>query len=149
MTDSNLQLSSLNLVVQDLDATADFYRLLGVEIADENIWRTSTGAHHLDLKLPGGFGLDFDSPALAKVYNAGFREQPRTGGGVVIGFRVESRETVDEKYSLLTNAGYQGAQAPYDTFWGARYAIVEDPDGNHIGIMSPSDPARRSAPPDI
>jgi uncharacterized glyoxalase superfamily protein PhnB len=34
-------------------------------------------------------------------------------------------------------------------FWGARYAIVEDPDGNHVGVMSPSDPDRRRAPPDL
>jgi len=28
--------------------------------------------------------------------------------------------------------------------WGARYAVVEDPDGNALGIMSPVDPDRRS-----
>jgi len=38
-------------------------------------------------------------------------------------------------------------QAPYDAFWGARYAIVEDPDGNAVGLMSPIDPDRRTAPP--
>jgi len=27
--------------------------------------------------------------------------------------------------------------------------IVEDPDGNHVGVMSASDPARRTEPPDI
>jgi len=31
----------------------------------------------------------------------------------------------------------------------ANYAIVEDPDGNHVGVMSASDPARRTVPPDI
>ena len=36
-----------------------------------------------------------------------------------------------------------------DTFFGARYAIVADPDGRSVGIMSPIDPARRSAPPEI
>jgi hypothetical protein len=41
------------------------------------------------------------------------------------------------------------AQPPFDAFWGARYAIVEDPDGNHIGLMSPSDPALRTAPPKV
>jgi hypothetical protein len=30
---------------------------------------------------------------------------------------------------------------------GARYAIVTDPDGNSVGIMSPVDRERRSAPP--
>jgi len=40
-------------------------------------------------------------------------------------------------------------QPPFDAFWGARYAIVEDPDGNVIGFQSPSDPERRTAPPGI
>jgi len=43
----------------------------------------------------------------------------------------------------LTGAGFRAQQAPYDAFWGARYAVVEDPDGNAVGLMSPSDPDRR------
>ena len=39
-------------------------------------------------------------------------------------------------------------QAPYDAFWGGRFAIVEDPDGNPVGLMSPNDPAMRTAPPE-
>ena len=46
--------------------------------------------------------------------------------------------------TCVTGAGYRGQQPPYDAFWGARYAVVEDPDGNAVGIMSPSDPDRRS-----
>ena len=45
--------------------------------------------------------------------------------------------------------GHKTSQPPFDPFWGARYAIVEDPDGNCIGFMSPSDPARRGPPPDL
>jgi len=33
----------------------------------------------------------------------------------------------------------------YDAFRGARYAIVEDPDGNSFGLMSPIDAARKSS----
>jgi hypothetical protein len=62
----------------------------------------------------------------------------------VLGFKVESRERVDEIYADLTAAGYRGQQPPYDAFWGARYAVIEDPDGNAVGIMSPVDPDRRS-----
>ena len=51
-------------------------------------------------------------------------------------------------YADLTGAGYAGQQPPYDAFWGARYAVVEDPDGNPVGLMSPLDPAYRSAPPE-
>ena len=38
-------------------------------------------------------------------------------------------------------------QEPYDAFWGARYAVVSDPDGNGVGIMSPIDPAQRRDEP--
>jgi predicted enzyme related to lactoylglutathione lyase len=38
---------------------------------------------------------------------------------------------------------------PWDAFWGSRYAIVADPDGNHVGIMSPSEPKRRYQGPEL
>ena len=34
-------------------------------------------------------------------------------------------------------AGHRSHLAPFDAFWGARYAVVLDPDGNRIGISSP------------
>jgi hypothetical protein len=37
------------------------------------------------------------------------------------------------------SAGYDTGQCPYDTFWGARYAIVGDQYGQHVGIMSSSE----------
>ena len=58
----------------------------------------------------------------------------------VLGFNVDSRERVDQIYNDLTGAGYHGQQEPFDAFWGARYAVVEDPDGNAVRIMSPVDP---------
>jgi uncharacterized glyoxalase superfamily protein PhnB len=66
---------------------------------------------------------------------------------VVVGFALPSREAVDERYAALTAAGHAGRQPPFDAFWGARYAIVADPDGNHIGLMSPLDPAQKHWPP--
>jgi uncharacterized glyoxalase superfamily protein PhnB len=67
-------------------------------------------------------------------------------GKVVVGFKMPSREAVDIHYSDLTAAGYVGLQPPYDAFWGARYAIIEDPDGIAVGLMSPIDPARKTPP---
>ncbi len=142
-------LNQLDLVVRDMEASIAFYRALGVEIPETAIWRTKTGAHHVDLTMPGGFTLHFDSAALAKEYDRGWREPTGSGTRNVVGFRVASREDVDRIHAELVALGHPSAQPPYDTFWGARYAIVEDPDGNHVGIMSESDPARRSAPPDI
>jgi uncharacterized glyoxalase superfamily protein PhnB len=67
----------------------------------------------------------------------------------VLTFKVDSREEVDLIHGKLTGLGHRSSQPPFDAFWGARYAIVEDPDGNHIGLMSDSDPARRGAPPGL
>ena len=65
----------------------------------------------------------------------------------MVGFFFDSREAVDECYADLTGAGYDGRQPPFDAFWGARYAIVADPDGHDVGLMSPMDEERRSWPP--
>lgn len=140
-------LNQLDIVVRDMDAALAFYRRLGLEIPDTVVWRTESGAHHVDLQLPNGFYLHLDSVALAKAFNRGWPEVPGTGAQAIVGFALPSREAVDERYAELVAAGYTGRQEPYDTFWGARYAVIEDPDGNHVGLMSPLDPARRRAPP--
>jgi uncharacterized glyoxalase superfamily protein PhnB len=67
----------------------------------------------------------------------------------VLTFSVTAREDVDRIHDTLKGLGYPGAQAPWDAFWGSRYAIICDPDGNHIGIMSPMDASRRAPPPDL
>jgi uncharacterized glyoxalase superfamily protein PhnB len=87
--------------------------------------------------------VDLDSTSFAQKWDAGW-----TGGtGVVIGFKVDSRHDVDEVVAALVADGIPVQQAPFDAFWGARYAVVSDPDGNGVGIMSPIDPATRSEPP--
>lgn len=69
-------------------------------------------------------------------------------GRVVVGFRVATRGEVDDVYRDMTGAGYRRLQEPWDAFWGARYAIIEDPEGIAVGVMSPVSPGRTSPPPD-
>lgn len=142
-------LDQINLVAADMEATLAFYRALGLDIPDTAIWRTASGAHHVDLKMPGGFELAFDSAALARAYNAGWKPAADGGARSVLSFRVASRDEVDRTHAKLTALGHTSAQEPYDTFWGSRYAILEDPDGNHVGLMSEPDPSRRRPAPDL
>jgi uncharacterized glyoxalase superfamily protein PhnB len=142
-------LNQVDLVVRDMEAALAFYRALGVDIPDAAIWRTATGIHHVDIRMPGGLIVHFDSHALARVYDRGWREPSGTGTRNVLSFAVSSRAEVDRIHDRLTGLGYRSAQPPYDAFWGARYAIVEDPDGNHIGLMSARDLARQTPPPDL
>ena len=137
MADKRPVLSQLNLVVNDVNASATFYRHLGVEFDD-------AGSEHRNAVDCGALHFDLDSRSFARVWNSGAAsERP----AVVIGFDVASRAEVDRLYDELTSAGYRGQQRPYDAFFGARYAVVEDPDGNPVGLMSPIDPERRTWPP--
>jgi uncharacterized glyoxalase superfamily protein PhnB len=128
----------LNLVVTDMDASVAFYRRLGLTIPDtDSQWQN----HHRTATVPNGIDLDLDSSEFAQYWNQGWQR-----GMGVLGFEVDSRERVDETYRDLVEAGYRGQQPPYDAFWGARYAVIEDPDGNAVGIMSPVNPDERSQP---
>ena len=77
----------------------------------------------------------------------GLERQPDLQGRIVLGFSVVTRNEVDRLYTELTGAGYAGLAPPYDAVWGARYAIVEDPNDVAVGVMSPIDPARKTWPP--
>jgi uncharacterized glyoxalase superfamily protein PhnB len=143
MSDSAPDLHMLNVIVGDMPASLEFYRRLGVAVPDGG---TEPGAH-VQLRMPSGFSLELDTAESARVWHAGWRADPASAG-VVIGFALPGREAVDERYAELTSAGYQGRQPPFDAFWGARYAIVADPDGNDVGLMSPVDESRRTWPPE-
>lgn len=142
-------LDQLNLVVRDMDRAIAFYRALGMALPDDAIWRTESGAHHVVMRMPDGFELALDSHALAETYNAGWQPVAGSGSRAVVGFRLADAEAVDATYASLTALGHEGVQPPYYTFWGSRYAIVADPDGNHVGLMGPPEAAHRTGPPAI
>ena len=145
-------LNQVNIVSRDPDRSVAFYRRLGVDIPDGNVWRTASGAHHINANEPDAAGyihLDIDSTAFAQRWNAGWSGRADLAGRVVVGFGVPTRDDVDAIYRDMTAAGHRGLQPPVDAFWGARYAIVEDPDGIAVGLMSPIDAARKSPPPEV
>ena len=142
-------LDQLNLVVADMGRSIDFYRAIGLDIPDDAVWRTDTGAHHVVMKMPDGFELALDSHALAETYNAGWRAFDGAGNRTVMSFRYADAAEVDAVHERVVGLGHSSSQAPFYTFWGSRYAIVADPDGNHVGLMSPPDRAHRGAPPKI
>ena len=137
-------LKQINFVVRDMDAAVAFYRRLGLDIkASPGAW----GQHHISHNPEEGADIDFDSEWSLGVWNAGAKKAG-TNGANVIGFEVATREAVDELYAHMVDGGYPGLQPPYDANWGVRFAVVEDPDGNSIGISSPVDPATRKPWPD-
>ena len=67
-----------------MEASAAFYRRLGMEIED-------SGPDHRSATNAGALDFDLDSRSFAKVWNSAARDAPC----VVIGFGVASREEVD------------------------------------------------------
>jgi catechol 2,3-dioxygenase-like lactoylglutathione lyase family enzyme len=138
-----IRLDQVNLVVQDVPASRAFYARLGLDFGDEPdpVW----DAHHVSARHGDTtpLDLDLDSVTFAAKWNRG----GSGGSGAILGFKVESRADVDALVAALAADGVPVQQEPYDAFWGARYAVVSDPDGNGVGIMSPVDPARRSEAP--
>ena len=136
----------LNLISDDLDATVRFYRQLGIRLGDPA--RNAVGeAFHASGPGGGGAQLEGDSSAFARVWNQGWQQEADLNGRVVVGLRVADRAEVDRLYGEIVAAGHKGLQPPFDAFWGARYAIVEDPNGLAVGLMSPRDGRHRAPPP--
>jgi uncharacterized glyoxalase superfamily protein PhnB len=143
-------LDQINIVSGNLDASIAFYRRLGVEIPEQRVWRPNGEPQHASAEIQnarGAIDLDLDSCTFAALWNSGWRGHAELRGRIVVGFKLPSRNAVDETYADLTSRGHRGLQPPYDAFWGSRYAIVEDPDGVAVGLMSPPEDQHRGAPP--
>lgn len=138
-----IRLDQVNLIARDVEASRAFYSRLGLDFGDERDpvwWNHHVGALHGE---HSPIDVDLDSLSFVQKWDAGWPG----GAGVVIGFKVDSRQEVDDLVAALVAEGVPVQQDPFDAFWGARYAVVSDPDGNGVGIMSPIDPAMRSEPP--
>lgn len=133
--------AQVNLVIADMERSMAFYRLLGVEVGD---MPTPWGAHHRTItNVKDDVTVEFDS-AVSVVNWAPAWDSVRTG--TVIGFVVDSDDEVDAAVEMLAGEGHRVLQPPHDAFFGARYAVVEDPDGIGVGIMGPIDDARHWMP---
>lgn len=129
--------NQVNLIVGDMDAAVAFYRLLGIDLGPAaGDWPPGSGARHVHSHpQDGGADFDLDNQAMARLWG----HEALKPRDVVLGFPLPASEAVDEKYAELIAAGYRGRRAPYDAFFGARYAIVEDPAGRPVGLMGPVD----------
>jgi uncharacterized glyoxalase superfamily protein PhnB len=137
-------ITQINIVAERFDETLKFYRLLGVDIPEP--MNQPPGALHAPAKVNSGVEFEIDNPHLARIYNASWR-MPSGGRSLLLTVSVAPRKAVDETYATLMAAGYQGRQPPYDAFWGSRFAIVADPEGNEVGLMSPVEEHFKSWPP--
>src|SRR5437763_2789387 len=144
MSGKRRAVTQVNIVAKRFEETLKFYRLLGLDIPEP--MNQPPGALHAPANVNTGVAFEIDNEFLARLYNASWRT-PSGGGRLLLTVSVGAREEVDEAYATLVAAGSQGRQSPYDAFWGSRFAIVVDPDGNDVGVMSPPEEPFKSWPP--
>jgi catechol 2,3-dioxygenase-like lactoylglutathione lyase family enzyme len=125
------KLDMIGIVVSDMGRSLAFYRELGLDIPP-----SADTEGHVEVTLPGGMRLGWDTEEVIASFDESFR--PVTGAGRVgLAFLCDSPEAVDAVYARLVGLGYHGHKAPWDAFWGQRYALVDDPDGTEVSLFAP------------
>lgn len=120
----------IGLVVRDMPAALAFYRRLGLDIP-----AAADTEPHVEVPLPGGLRLAWDTVETIRSFDPDW--QPPSGGHRMgLAFRCPRPAEVDKAYGDLIEAGYESHLAPFDAFWGQRYATVYDPDRNPVDLFA-------------
>jgi catechol 2,3-dioxygenase-like lactoylglutathione lyase family enzyme len=124
----SLKLDLVGIVAKDIAESLRFYAELGLPVPE-------AGEDHVECTLPNGLRIAWDSLELMKQISDHW-EEPK-GHRMGLAFLTESPAAVDETYARIVAAGFTGHKAPWDAFWGQRYAQVQDPDGNVVDLFAP------------
>lgn len=125
-----LRFDLVGVVVASMPASLAFYRLLGLSIPPE--WDHE---RHVEVRLASGLRLAWDTEDVIASVDPSFDRAAR-GGRISLAFDCGIPAKVDQVYAELVAAGYDGHLAPWDAFWGQRYASVRDPDGNSVDLFA-------------
>ena len=122
-------LNALGIVTSDMGTSIRFYRLLGLDVPE------TPGEGHVDTFLPNGVRFMLDSEEVVRSFEPDWTRQ--TGNQLSLAFELQSAAEVDDLYERIVAAGFEGHKAPWDAFWGQRYAQVRDPDGVPVDLYAP------------
>ncbi len=122
------KLDAVGIVCADIAKSMRFYRLLGLDFPDSS-------EDHIEAIAPNGMRVMLDKLELIKKIDPEW-VQP-VGQRMGLAFRCDSPKDVDATFARVVQAGFRGKDAaPYDAFWGQRYASIFDPDGNAVDLFA-------------
>jgi glyoxalase family protein len=125
-----LKLGFIGIVVSDMAASLNFYRMLGVPIPEGQ-----DGEPHVDARLEDGTVLAWDTVGMIRSFDPDY-VRPSGGHHIALAFDQGGTQAVDDAYTRFVSAGYTGKIGPWDAPWGQRYATVMDPDGNAVDLYA-------------
>lgn len=127
------RLDAIGIVAEDIGRSVAFYRAIGVDAGEPS------GDDHFEATLPNGLRLMWDTQELIKQIDPSWEEP--TGHRISLAFLCNSPADVDATFQAALAAGGTEKLAPWDAFWGQRYAQVLDPDGQPVDFFAPLDAA--------
>jgi len=122
------QLNAIGIVASDMAQSIRFYRLLGLDVPE------TPEEGHVDTFLPNGVRLMLDTEETITSFRPDWTRA--TGNQISMAFECASAAEVDEVYARVVAAGFTSEMAPFDAFWGQRYAQVQDPDGVAVDLYA-------------
>jgi uncharacterized glyoxalase superfamily protein PhnB len=126
------KLNAIGIVVADMGKSLDFYRRVGLDIP-----AAADGEPHVGVPLVDGFTIMFDTIDTIRSFDPGWTP-PAGGNAFGLAFECADPAEVDRVFADVTGAGYTSHKEPWDAFWGQRYAVLVDPDGNHVDLYAAS-----------
>lgn len=123
------------MIAYDMKRSLAFYRDLGLPLPE--------GAHldadglpeaHVEVRV-NGLRVAWETEALARQVNPAWTA-PSGNARLSIAFEAASAAGVDEVCARMADKGHRILKAPYDAFWGQRYATLQDPDGNTVDVFA-------------
>lgn len=124
------RLDVVGIVVSDMARSLAFYRHLGLDVP-----ASADSEEHAEFVLPNGFRVLWDTEDVIRSFDSSWT-RPTSSGRVDLACLVDSPQEVDDLYHTLLAAGATSHKAPWDAFWGQRYAIVLDPDGVQVALFA-------------
>ncbi len=121
----------IGIVTRDLAASLAFYRLLGLDIAEG-----ADEESHVEITLQNGLRIAWDPVSTITSFDESWTA-PTGSPRIALAFLCDTPSEVDATHDRLVAAGYHSHLAPWDAFWGQRYATVHDPDGNAVDLFAP------------
>jgi uncharacterized glyoxalase superfamily protein PhnB len=123
-----VQIDMIGIVVKDMKKALAFYRMLDLPIPDGK-----ENEDHVEVHS-NGYRIAWDTEELIRGMYPDWIVP--VGQRISLAFKCDSPQAVNELHQKLIDAGYKSHMAPMDAFWGQRYAVVDDPDGNHIDLFA-------------
>ncbi|WP_314061719.1 VOC family protein [uncultured Vagococcus sp.] len=122
-----MRLDMVGIVVSDMAKAIEFYEVLGFKVIGD------PKQAYVELTNQGVRISLNTRDMIAGIY--GFVPESQ-GDKIELAFLCETPAEVNEVTAAIKLAGYEVFKEPWDAFWGQRYVIIKDLDGNLLSLFA-------------